>query len=95
MNSEFGQEKMAEAIAEAIISYKNEYFGSQSNTTTPKKISGNESKDSVILKKGEAVAKNKIIGKEVTKASSSEVVFKVQLAVGKRKIKLKPANFKG
>lgn len=95
LNSEFGQEKMAEAIAEAIISYKNEYFGSQSNTTTPKKISGNESKDSVILKKGEAVAKNKIIGKEVTKASSSEVVFKVQLAAGKRKIELKPANFKG
>lgn len=95
LNSEFGQEKMAEAIAEAIISYKNEYFGSQSNTTTPKKISGNESKDSVILKKREAVAKNKIIGKEVTKASSSEVVFKVQLAAGKRKIELKPANFKG
>lgn len=95
LNSEFGQEKMAEAIADAIISYKNEYFGSQSNNATSKKISVNESKDSAILKKGEAVAKNKIIGKEVVKASGSEVVFKVQLAAGKRKIELKAANFKG
>lgn len=95
LNSEFGQEKMAEAIADAIISYKNEYFGSQLNNETPKKTIVSESKDSAILKKGETVAKNKLIGKEVSKKSDSEVIFKVQLAAGKRKIELKPANFKG
>ncbi|WP_413998653.1 N-acetylmuramoyl-L-alanine amidase family protein [Flavobacterium sp. W1B] len=98
LNSEFGQEKMAEAIADAIISYKKEYFGTASNIPVAKNGQANKIKDTFTSKKEEkeeATVKKRIAQKEEINAANSEVVFKVQIASGKRMLELKPANFKG
>jgi N-acetylmuramoyl-L-alanine amidase len=75
LNSKTGQNKIAQAIAQAIVSYKN-YI--KYNTPDPQ---------------------TSIKVKETTTANSQKiyegVIFKVQLAAAKKKIDLKPQNFKG
>ncbi len=97
LDSEEGQNEIARAIANAILSYKKEYFGTgesepevkpaqrmhehNSNTSRPDSIKS--SSDSVGAKKS------------VSTKANSDVVFKVQLAVSNRKLELHPKNFKG
>jgi len=83
LNSEEGQQKMAKQIADAIVSYKNKFFGTK---TAVNKIS--ESNE---------VALNNESTKESSGNvhSSNKLVYKVQLAASSRKIDLKPSNFKG
>jgi len=86
LNSEEGQNDIAKAIAEAILSYKNEYFGSGASeiiearpardTSTPKKTKVVETP---------AAAKNAPKG----------ISFKVQLIASIKKTPLEPKNFKG
>ncbi|WP_281232713.1 N-acetylmuramoyl-L-alanine amidase family protein [Flavobacterium gelatinilyticum] len=82
LNSEEGQDDIAKAIAEAILSYKREYFGSGipevmeakpvKDTSTPKKVTP-------------APAKNTPKG----------TFFKVQLIASIKNTPLEPKNFKG
>jgi len=87
LNSEEGQNDIARAIAEAIVSYKREYFGTDAT-------------DYVSGKPSQKVDENPV--KEVATPKKAEVVkdpaapvFKVQLSSSKKKVELVPSNFKG
>lgn len=99
LNSEVGQNKMAQAIATAIIAYKKEYFGIQSGNTyqdtSTKKISENSTENSSKLTKSKLNIEKSVSPKSETRIQNSEVVFKVQFAAGNKNIKLNPSNFKG
>ena len=93
LNSDQGQNEMAEAIAAAIINYKKEYFGN--------KAGKNDQEDSskVVVRGIKNNSKNteskSFVQKKASKIESSKVVFKVQIAAGNKNIKLNPNNFKG
>jgi N-acetylmuramoyl-L-alanine amidase len=87
LNSEEGQNDMARAIADAIVSYKREYFGTDAT-------------DNVSGKPSQKVDENLV--KEVATPEKAEIVkdptapiFKVQLSSSKKKVELIPSNFKG
>ena len=106
LDSEQGQQEIAESIANAIISYKKEYFGSSDgdNNTKPSqkielsKVIDSTSKTPTVktvvktpeIKKPEPKT---IIKPEVI--SSSSASFKVQLSASGKKLELVPSNFKG
>jgi len=82
LNSENGQDKLAEAISTAVLSYKKESFTSE----TPKKeVEKIEKKEEV--KKEVAPAEKTI--------SHDAVVFSVQIATSTKKLETIPSNFKG
>ncbi|WP_241258525.1 N-acetylmuramoyl-L-alanine amidase [Flavobacterium sp. Sr18] len=99
LNSNVGQNKMAQAIATAIIAYKKEYFGTQSDNTyqdtSTKKITENSTKNNLKRTKSKLNIEKSVSQKSETKTQNSEVVFKVQFAAGNKNIKLNPSNFKG
>ncbi len=84
LNSEEGQDDIAKAIAEAILSYKREYFGTGAEATESRPIRDTtpaKPKTSTPI----AVAKN----------SPKGTFFKVQLIASIKKTPLEPKNFKG
>ncbi|BFM41469.1 N-acetylmuramoyl-L-alanine amidase [Flavobacterium sp. CFS9] len=86
LNSEEGQNDIAKAIAEAILSYKSEYFGSG----VPEIIDSKPAKDTstpVKTKEVEAPA--------AVKNAPKGTFFKVQLIASIKKTPLEPKNFKG
>lgn len=98
LESEKGQNDRAKAIAEAIVSYKNEYFGngnSDNNAEKPsQKIIEKVIKDtssSLKLKLIEEPA----IKKAVINQDAKGIIFKVQLSASSRKLELTPNNFNG
>lgn len=99
LNSDEGQTNMAEAIASAIIAYKKEYFGVQSNENYKESPSINaiESglKDTSNHTKSKRIVEKQASSKQVSKTQNTNVIFKVQFAAGNKNIKLNPANFKG
>ncbi|MBB4802471.1 N-acetylmuramoyl-L-alanine amidase [Flavobacterium nitrogenifigens] len=85
LNSEEGQDDIAKAIAEAILSYKREYFGS-----------GTESDDSRPIRDTSTPAKPKTTAPvAVVKNAPKGTFFKVQLIASIKKTPLEPKNFKG
>ena len=99
LNSDVGQNKMAQAIATAIIAYKKEYFGIQSDNTyqdtSTKKITENSIENSSKRTKSKLNIDKSVSPKSETRIQNSEVVFKVQFAAGNKNIELNPSNFKG
>lgn len=96
LNSEDGQNDIAKAIADAIISYKNEYFGNgnvESERPTPRIIdkSTKDTSSSVKPKTNVVVPTKKLIMNK----DATAVVFKVQLSASSKKLELLPKNFKG
>ena len=93
LDSEEGQNEIAKAISNAIIGYKNEYYGNEgmpSATKNPYR----ELKDSAVPVKPKAI--NTVIDKkESTKSDSNSILFKVQIAASGKKLALQPQNFKG
>ena len=96
LDSEEGQNNIANAIAQAIISYKKEYFGNgdgYSEENRPSKkivekiatVAPPSKKEST--KEEEAVKETKI-------ENEIGVVFKVQIAASTKKMDLEPSNFK-
>ena len=90
LDSEEGQNAIANAIAQAIISYKKEYFGngdgySEDNRPSKKVIEKQSTETISPLKKEN---KNDAV-------NVSELVFKVQIAASSKKMDLDPSNFKG
>ncbi|KIO52382.1 N-acetylmuramoyl-L-alanine amidase family protein [Flavobacterium hibernum] len=86
LNSEEGQNDIAKAIADAILSYKNEYFGngnSEISDARPVRDTSTPKKAKVV----ETVA----VAKNVPKGT----FFKVQLIASIKKTPLEPKNFKG
>lgn len=92
LNSENGQDEVATGIANAIISYKNEYYGSGKNEPQIEKYV-----PKTTVEKETTIEKE--VQKELTKTETSVsvdgVVFKVQIAASGKKLDLIPANFKG
>ena len=82
LNSEEGQDDIAKAIAEAILSYKREYFGSG----TPEVNEAKPVKDTSTPKK---------VVQTPTPAAPKGTFFKVQLIASIKKTPLEPKNFKG
>ena len=99
LNSNVGQNKMAQAIATAIIAYKKEYFGTQSDNTyqdtSSKKLTENSTKNNLKRTKSKLNIDKSVSPRSETKTQNSDVVFKVQFAAGNKNIKLNPSNFKG
>lgn len=83
LNSETGQNEVAKAIADAIISYKKEYFGT--------------GVDEVVEAKPVVKTNAPVVTPEITPAvkAAEGVIFKVQLLASTKKIGLNPSNFKG
>jgi N-acetylmuramoyl-L-alanine amidase len=93
LDSEEGQKNIAQAIANAIISYKKEYFGSNNNDPVDKpskKMSEDPKKEEPLLSKTET-----IVEKIEPKSDNSGVIFRVQIAAANKKLDLIPSNFKG
>jgi N-acetylmuramoyl-L-alanine amidase len=99
LNSDDGQNNMAEAIASAIIAYKKECFGTQSNENyeelPSKKVVEKGIKDTSKSTKSKRIIEKQILQGQEPKTQNSNVVFKVQFAAGNKNIKLNPTNFKG
>lgn len=87
LNSEAGQNDIAEAIAQAILSYKREYFG----TGTP------EANDVKPVRDTSTPAKPKTVeaAPKAVKNTPKGTFFKVQLIASIKKTPLEPKNFKG
>ena len=88
LNSESGQNKLAEAIANSILEYKKEYFISSSNSTDKSEEKEEEKPKEIIVKKEET----KVIS---TSSSKDKIVFKVQISASSKNLETTPSNFKG
>ena len=80
LNSKNGQQKMAKEIAKSIIKYYNQL-----------KLNTVKTDDVVTVD----VVKKNLEKKEERKEATAEVIFKIQIASSKKKIKEKSYNFKG
>ncbi|MEC5167168.1 N-acetylmuramoyl-L-alanine amidase [Flavobacterium sp. PL11] len=98
LNSEEGQNEVAKAIAEAIIRYKKEYFGSgelETQESLPSQIM-----EQIIVQETVAPTKAVIVPKKIVVVESKsigtndKVIFKVQLLATQKKLDLNAKNFK-
>ncbi|KQB39740.1 N-acetylmuramoyl-L-alanine amidase [Flavobacterium aquidurense] len=85
LNSEEGQDDIAKAIAEAILSYKREYFGSGNTEMTEARPAKDTS----------TPTKTKVVETAAAKNAPKGIFFKVQLIASIKKTPLEPKNFKG
>lgn len=97
LDSEEGQNDVAKAISEAIISYKKEYFSVGDIEVEP--IPSPKGNDKLVKDTSTPVKKEVKISyqeiKQETKDLKKGIVFKVQISVSSRKLSLVPSNFKG
>jgi len=95
LESEEGQQETAAAIAQAIVNYKKEYFGSGSNEPAIERPSQKVVETPTpAVKKQDTIRKPEPVKKEVVE-NTKGVIFKVQLSASSKQIELTPDNFKG
>ncbi|OCB74873.1 N-acetylmuramoyl-L-alanine amidase family protein [Flavobacterium crassostreae] len=95
LDTEEGQNEIANAIHAAIISYKNEYYGdgtietyeTRTRVQTPEK----PNVEPVITKNNPVTT----VAKPSPEATTNAVVFKIQIAATGKKVALEAKNFKG
>jgi N-acetylmuramoyl-L-alanine amidase len=96
LDSEEGQNEIAKAITDAIIGYKNEYYGNGSienyEIRPSQRNVEKDTKDTATPMKNNVVVETK---KTILKVNDSDVLFKVQISASSRRIDLQPRNFKG
>lgn len=102
LNSDEGQEELAQAIANAIIGYRNEFFGDTpleiKELKPSRRIVAKTVKDTISHNKVPTAPVNTIEVKKTEpkkETSNSEIVYKVQIGVSPKKVDLEPKNFKG
>ncbi|MFV8334771.1 N-acetylmuramoyl-L-alanine amidase family protein [Flavobacterium sp. RSP29] len=100
LNSEDGQNEIAKAIADAIISYKKEYFGNGEveifEERPSQKINEKPIKDTVTPAKPKMISQAKAESTPVKKTVDNSIpLFKVQLSATSKRIALIPKNFNG
>jgi N-acetylmuramoyl-L-alanine amidase len=99
LDSEEGQNEIARAIANAIVSYKNEYFGNDGNDSDverpSQKIIEKPVKDTSTSAKPKPNIETSAPKKAVNNQNTNGIIFKVQLSASSKKIELTPSNFKG
>lgn len=93
LDSEDGQNEIARAIANAIISYKKEYFGSGANDVEVKPSQRVVEKEEKEEKDPQKETVKNDAQEEVPTAKG--VIFKVQISASGKKLDLVPSNFKG
>lgn len=99
LNTEEGQDEIAKAIADAVISYKKEYYGSGEvelfEERPSQKINEKPLRDTVIPAKPKMISQSaeSIQSKKVVE--NSKPVFKVQLSASSKRLELLPKNFNG
>ncbi|MGL5112397.1 MAG: N-acetylmuramoyl-L-alanine amidase family protein [Flavobacterium sp.] len=90
--SESGQNELAQSIAKAILSYKNDYFGTSTvdNILAPAApvIEKNE-----LVKVAESSSKSAM--QKAGNSQKNETIFKVQISASYINLELQPKNFKG
>ena len=92
LNSEDGQNKLAEAIAGAIMDYKNEFFNPSNNDDVKEDVKIIAKKEETIVK--ETPKKEEAV-KKVEKATEKGIVFKIQISASTKELATSPSNFKG
>ena len=92
LNSEAGQDKLAEAIAGAILDYKNEFFNPSNNDSFKEDVKVIDKKEENIVK--ETPKKEEVI-KKVEKATEKGIVFKIQISASTKELAATSSNFKG
>ena len=99
LNSEEGQNEIARAIANAIISYKNEYYGNgtiENDTERPsQKIIEPPIKDTPSPAKSKPNLEVFASKKTTNNPDVSGIIYKVQLSASIKKVALTPSNFNG
>lgn len=95
LDSEEGQNDIARAIANAIISYKNEYFGAGGDSDIVKPSQRMNEMSEETATEAKSVSDSDAPKQIIPVKANLDVVFKVQLAVSRRKLELAPKNFKG
>lgn len=99
LDSEAGQQEVAEAIARAIISYKKEYFGANSGDVIDRPSKKMEQEPTVSNKETPTttVKEEPRVEKTIEPSPSEKagIIFKVQIAAANKKIETTPSNFKG
>ena len=95
LDSEEGQNDIARAIANAIISYKNEYFGAGGDSEMVKPSQRMNEMSEETATEAKSVSDSDASKQIIPVKANLDVVFKVQLAVSRRKLELAPKNFKG
>ena len=87
LNSESGQNKLAEAIAHSILEYKKEYFISSSTSTEKNDVKEDDKLKEITVKKEET--------KVISIPNKEKIIFKVQISASSRDLETSPSNFKG
>ncbi|NHM03726.1 N-acetylmuramoyl-L-alanine amidase [Flavobacterium celericrescens] len=87
LNSESGQDKLAEAISGAILEYKKEFFNPSKEPEVKEKEPVKTTSEEKPVEKEQS--------KPVEKQSNKGIVYKVQIAASSKKLKTVPQNFKG
>ena len=99
LNSEEGQNEIAKAIADAIISYKKEYFGNGEFEVTgelpSQKINEKPIKEIETPANAKSTTTNEDTIQPKKVVDSSKPIFKVQLSASIKNVDLIPRNFKG
>lgn len=98
LDSEEGQQEIAEAIAKAIVSYKKEFFdGEESDQVNDRPSLHVDDKPikTVQLPKKDSIDKKTEVKKVEEKPISKGVSFKIQISASGTKLDLVPSNFKG
>ncbi len=96
LDSENGQDEIAKAIAEAIISYKKDNFDGGTYQEPTEKPS--DRVEEITIKKAETTKKpDSVVKKSEIKTSEIKngITFKVQLSASSKKVALVSSNFKG
>lgn len=98
LDSEEGQQEIAEAIAKAIVSYKKEFFdGEESDQVNDRPSLHIDDKPikSVQTPKKDSIVKKPEVKKVDEKPTPKGVSFKIQISASGTKLDLVPSNFKG
>ncbi len=98
LDSEEGQMEIAQAIANAIVSYKKDYFGSGENENEIKpsqRIVEPEKKTDDEVKPSQGNTGSNAAAKEDKTLANGSVIFKVQISASSKKLETIPSNFKG
>lgn len=95
LNSEEGQNKLAEAIANSIIEYKKEYFTSSNSTNNETIIVEKISEETKVPEKQKDYKVKDSIKLSDKNHKKDKIEFKVQISASSRNLETKPENFKG
>jgi N-acetylmuramoyl-L-alanine amidase len=99
LNSEEGQDEIAKAIADAIISYKKEYYGSGEmeifEERPSQKINEKPIRDTVTPAKPKMMSQTVEPTQTKKVVDNSKPIFKVQLSASIKRLELIPRNFNG